>query len=411
MQNLNSLFVLGTTLLWANTTAAQQLQLAATVPVAAGPLGVAAGPNAAYLANFGDNTLRVYDTSIPTAPVLRSSVSTTIQRARAVVSAGTIAYVTGYGTGLPTTHNIAAFNVSNPATPVLVRTVTLSGMPTNVAATTSLVCTISRPLTVGAASTLYIYDASLQELGTATLSDTPLALAVSGTTAYVLASNSTATIESLQVIDLSAPATPVVRATIPLGATNAGVSPRVLVRGTTVYTSNSLGTKIIDLSSLSAPVLTSTSDFLRALSGTYAVGFRTGNLQVFDIRNPAAPALVTSAPVTNSADAAASDGVIYTINSTGLQIFQYTPVLSNIRPSREAEYTIWPNPAAGDQVELALQASARSTEVVLLNGVGQELQRTTIAPGTVHYTLDISHLPAGLYMVGCNTSVQRFLRH
>ena len=163
----------------------------------------------------------------------------------------------------------------------------------------------------------------------------PLGVAVSGTTAYVVGSN------TLQVFDASTPAAPVL-----VGSVATGTTPfRVAVSGTVAYVINSGSNTLqtFDVSNPAAPALlgtvaTGSNPLGLAVNGTtaYVASYSSGLLQVFDCSAPAAPALVGSVATSGASNAVAVSGttVYVTGYSNTLQVFDAsTPAAPVLRGS------------------------------------------------------------------------------
>ena len=156
----------------------------------------------------------------------------------------------------------------------------------------------------------------------------PLSVAVSGSTAYVVTGSG-----SLQVFDVSSPASPVLRGT----ATTGGGFRSVAVNGSTAYVVAGNSLQVFDVSNPASPVLrgtasTSSGPSSVAVSGSTAYVVTSSNtLQVFDVANPTTPALRgTVGTGTNPYGVAVNGSTAYVVNasSSTLQVFQ----VSSVRP-------------------------------------------------------------------------------
>ncbi|MBO2012492.1 LVIVD repeat-containing protein, partial [Hymenobacter negativus] len=103
------------------------LPTAAAGSVATGsfPYSVAVSGSTAYVVNQGSNSLQAFNVSNPASPVLLSSASTGSFPSGVTVSGSTAYVVSASG--------LQAFNVSNPAGPVLLSSVSTGGFPVSVA--------------------------------------------------------------------------------------------------------------------------------------------------------------------------------------------------------------------------------------------------------------------------------------
>ncbi len=160
--------------------------------------------------------------------------------------------------------------------------------------------------------------------GTVGTNNTPIGVAVSGTTAYVVNHDA----NTLQVFNVANPAAPVL-----LGSVGTGSQPiSVAVSGTTAYVVNHAGNtlQVFNVASPASPVLlgsvgTGSQPISVAVSGTtaYVVNLSNSTLQVFNVANPAAPVLLGSVGTgSNPYSVAVSGTTAYVVGlSSTLQVF------------------------------------------------------------------------------------------
>jgi|GEM_PF-4194278 len=203
---------------------------------------IAVSGNYAYVADGADGLI-ILDISTPSIPTLVGSYDTPGD-AKAVALMGTNAVVAD-GTG-----GVQIVNVATPSAPTFVA-----------------------------------------KYGTATT--TASSVVASGTTAYAYIQDTFAG-NGVVILDLTTPASPTLKATIPLTP-----SGRVLVSGTTLYIPTNAGFSIYDVTTPTAPVLTGSyagSDlngiFVNGMAA-YLAGF-TASFSVVDISTPSAPMLETN---------------------------------------------------------------------------------------------------------------------
>ena len=259
------------------TTPAFSTAATGSVGTGTNPTAVAVSGTTAYVVNQSSNTLQAFDVANPAAPVLLGFANTGTDPYAVAVS-GTTAYVVNR-----TSNTLQAFNVANPAAPVLLGFANTDTGPVNVAVSGTTAYVVN-----STSSTLQAFNvanpAAPALLGTVATGSNPISVAVSGTTAYVV----NATSNTLQAFSVANPAAPALLGTVATGTGPNGV----------------------------------------AVSGTmaYVVNTTSNTLQAFNVANPAAPALLgTVATGAGPISVAVSGTAAYVVNLFGntLQVFSF----------------------------------------------------------------------------------------
>jgi hypothetical protein len=201
--------------------------------------------------------------------------------------------------------------------------VTISGLPRGIAASGSLLYVVALN-----GNTLQVLDVSNPAtpslLTTVPTAAMPLAVAVSGPYVYVLTGSN-----MLQIFDIGVPAGPWLAGSVALPDTSYSFA----VSGSFAYVlgNTSATLQVVNISNPSAPVLagsvgTAAAPRSIAVSGPYAyVAAASGDvLQVFSLSNPSAPTLVGSVPTGSyPSSVAVSGSFAYVVNSGSntLQVF------------------------------------------------------------------------------------------
>ncbi|MBF9223099.1 LVIVD repeat-containing protein [Hymenobacter ruricola] len=232
------------------------------------PTGVAVSGSIAYVVNYNGNTLQTFNVSDPASPVLLGSVATG-SRPNSVAVSGTRAYVVNF-----VGRTLQVFDVANPASPALLGSVGTSSTPRSVAVSGTTACVVN-------SLELQLFDvanpaspALAGSVSTGTGAN-PYGVAVSGTTAYVVNYNS----NTLQAFNVANPASPALLGSVATG----GGSRCVAVSGTIAYVAN----------------------------------ISNYTLQAFNVANPASPALLGSVQ---------TDGPPYGVAVSGITAY----VVSNL---------------------------------------------------------------------------------
>ncbi len=249
----------------------------------------------AYIAG-GQGGFKILNVSIPSSPVLQTSVVTTPGSALEVVGAGSLAYAAGGYDGLQ------IIDISNPAVPVRRGSVSLG---TFVSAT-GVALGGGRAFVAAGSAGVKVIDvnnpSAPQLLGTY---PAYFATGVAYSDGLVFAVGDDNTYHpSLFIMNPANPTAPVLRGSLQLGTS--GLSAGIAVRGSFAYVADDVrGLRIIDISNTSAPQLRGTYDtpgsalaVTLTADGNYALvadgSINDGGLRIIDVRNPDAPALVGS---------------------------------------------------------------------------------------------------------------------
>lgn len=287
-------------------TATAQLYVSGTVPTAAlytsGSLGGAPWDikvvgNYAYIMVDSTSTLKIYDVSNPASPVSVGSVSMA-NAGNYLAVAGKYAYVTE-----TTGSKLEVFDISNPRSPVSVGSVTTGTTPNGVYVQGKYAYVVN-----GGSNNLQVIDVSNPTaptvVGTASFSSGtgPQGVFVLGNFAYV-ASTST---QAFTVVNISNPTSPAVTGT-PLTSGTLGANSKpydVYVQGHYAYLTNNGSSghgsmQVIDLSNPSSMTVASTVTTGDSATGVYVQGhyayvttYNGNTLEVIDVSTPASAATV-----------------------------------------------------------------------------------------------------------------------
>lgn len=376
---------------------AQSLARVANVNISTGATGLAAVGSTAYITAIrsGYFYLEAYNLTQPAAPVLLGSVKPYLPYPRAVVIGGTKAYVLGYGiAGPPSSYYLQAVEMSQPANPVAGTVADLGQFEPRIAASDKLVCVASRVV-----GTLSVYDANLTLL--ATVAANAANVVLNGTVAYVQRGS------EVDIYNLAVATAPV-RVASMYGSIGA-------VSGNLAFSLDNSTLSVYDVSNPLQPVLkgsvANNGGTLLAASGNrvYTTGLyaeiagSTSQLQAFNVSNPAAPTLLATAAAGSTATALAANGnTAYLINNHVVQAYTLTGLLAATAPLTPAT-SPYPNPAHGT---LNLGQVPANTPVLIYDATGRVCLQTTTKATT---KLDISALPAGLYLARVGAAVHRLL--
>jgi hypothetical protein len=374
---------------------AQSLTQASSVVVtgSGNPNSIAAVGTIAYVGNYSTNTLQAYNMSNPATPVLLSTTPNRASLVRGMVATATKVYLTCFGLGYSPPTSLHVFDVSNPAAPVsgpVVQVQLTTGGPMVVGASNALVCAAGYSQT-----SLKVYDAALNLLNTIQVAGSIYSVAVKGTTAYVDQGGVGL------IYDLSTPTAPVVypspsNSRIFLVSGNLGIG----IGG------------IYDISAPLTPVQLSPRGFgaamfweLVAVSGNtlFSTGFlqpigNTSPLRAYDISRPTAPVLLATAGAGSTASALASGGdaaYLVNIDLNTLQTYTVTGrALAAVGSAVVPATTLAPNPA---HLTTTISGSVLpGTSVVIYDPTGRICLQTK---SSVTGVLDVHALPTGLYFV------------
>ncbi len=296
-------------------TLVPDLSLSGGAATGINPNSVAVSGLFAYVANVNSNTLQVFSISNLGVPTLAGSVATGITPVSVAVS-GSFAYVVNQSSD-----TLQVFNIGNPAAPTLAGSVTTS-FPRFIAVSGSFAYVV-------ASNTLQVFNISNPAAptlaGSVATALTPFSVAVSGSFAYVVNQVSS----TLQVFNISNPAAPTLAASVATG----NIPSSVAVSGSFAYVvsqgSNTL--QVFNIGNPAAPSLVgsvTTGSFPVSVtvssSFAYVANRNSDTLQVFTISNPAAPTLARSiATASGPTSVAVSGSFAYVVNSNSntLQVF------------------------------------------------------------------------------------------
>ena len=139
------------------------------------------GTTAYVLNNYVNNTLKVFDISNPSAPVLLGSVA--VDSPVSVAVSGTTAYVVNQGS-----NTLQVFNVATPSAPALLGSVGTGSNPRSVAVSGTTAYVVNAN-----SSTLQVFNVATPSapalLGSVSTGYYPVSVALSGATAYVVSNS------------------------------------------------------------------------------------------------------------------------------------------------------------------------------------------------------------------------------
>jgi len=281
------------------------------------------GSLAVMAAGYGG--LYIADISNPDAPTIVGHVGSPIVQAICVTVSGSHAYISDLNGAPSGSRKFSVIDISNPSLPVVVgstsstdpREIAISGNYAYVADPNGLqVINVSNP-------------ALPQTVTTVPIPEFPCGwVALSGTHLYVTGEKySSPTAGGLRILDIANPASPVIVG----GITSSTDHWRdITVAGNYAYVSGSFGLVTVDVSTPASPQVvagvSSPASWLVTLSGSFLY-LKTypgvpASLQVFDLRNPSAPAPIAGFSLLQGASAlAASSSKLYL--GSGMYLWTY----------------------------------------------------------------------------------------
>ena len=285
-----------------------------------------------YVINNGSSTLQIFGASNPASPVLISTFTLTIATSPASMAiSGNYAYIVGYGAS-----NLQIVDISNPKSPFSAGSIATGAISEAVFAS-------GRYVYVGTWDTsnqLQVFDVSNPvkplQVGFVTVAKSPAYVYVQGKYAYVAdwQNGLSADDGHFQVVDVSNPASPTVvgTATVAAGGGYSGINVVGRYAYVTSWVHSNL--QIFDISDPTNPILKSTTTDANLsnpeqvfVSGRYAytASYNAGSagyLQEFDISNPTSPTLVGSINAGSALEAVTVSGrYAYTVGQTSLKVF------------------------------------------------------------------------------------------
>lgn len=265
--------------------------------------------------------------------------------------------------------------------------------------------------------TLQVYDASNPASpvlkGSVGTGSNPVGVAVSGTTVYIVTGGST-----LQVYDASNPASPVLKGSVsvssvpgtsPVGVAVSGTLAYVVINGSNIF-------QVIDVSNPANPVLKGSAGtvgqpFAVAVSGTtaYVTGYgatSTYALQVFDASNPASPVLKGSASTDNlPLGVTVSGTTAYVVNysSNTLQTFNVSnpasPLLLGSASTGSSPYSV----ALSGTLAYVANYNSNTLQVVDVSNPASPLLLGSVGTGTNPRSVAVSGTTAYVANFNSNT--------
>jgi hypothetical protein len=267
-----------------------------------GTVGMAQGYDIAVSGSYayvtdGHSGLQVLDISDPAAPVIISSVAIPCN---GIAVAGSYAYVLGNG--------LQVLDISDPAVPVIVGSVDAGGYGVAVAGSYAYVAGDGLQV-------IDISDPTLPEIvGTSSPMDMPLAVAVSGSHAYVADRE-----VGLQLVDVSDPTSPTIVALVHPEDPNGDWVLDVSVAGSYAYLVAEYAMHVIDISDPTSPVIVGSNggyrDYGITVAGSFAYVMSAlgldgyWRLRTIDISNPGSPTTVGNVRTLGSPYPSAPQGV------------------------------------------------------------------------------------------------------
>lgn len=270
-------------------------------------IGIAAAGSIATVVSSVAHGLKIVDVSNGTAPHVVGTIDSGTSWAGVSMATPGYAYAIQLVPGNPARFDLVSINLSIPSAPVLSGRVTLSaGSDLQVVGTTVYIAEGLAGLGIASIT-------NPDQPALVSLTDTPgNAKGVTVANGYAYVADTT----SIQIINVSAPANPVIVGSIPTTASSAITSV-----GGTLYVVDGTSLKIFDLTSPTAPTLLSTSNGYNAQKITVlgALAFlpktavdhndTSGGVYAVNVANRAAPSLVTQIIVPGTTRSATNNGV------------------------------------------------------------------------------------------------------
>ena len=308
-------------LLTSSDPPADCIHLTGSIATGSSPVSVAVNGNYAYVINEGGNSMKIYNLSNPASPALVSTV-TGLHSPDCIAVSGQYAYMLNYAT-----NNMIIYNVSTPASPVQAGTVATGQSPAYIAISGNFAYVVN-----GVSNTLAIYNLSTPAspvlAGSVSTGTTPICVCVSVSGKYAYVTNYGS--NTLTIYNVINPASPSLVGSVNTGTnpTNVGISDNYAC--VTNYGSNTL--TIYNVSNPASPVQagsvsTGQSPDYLAVSGyfAYVANSVSNTMTIYNLNNPVSPTLTGSlATGTNPACIALSGIYACVVNSGSntLQVFQ-----------------------------------------------------------------------------------------
>lgn len=394
------------------TSEAQTLTTVGTITSGAAttPLGLAASGTTLFVANDNPaSTLQLYDISTPAAPrLLSTTASTLVHPARRVSVSGTTAYVASYAYSpiVRTGAELAAFDISNPATPVLRKTVAVDlPTPLNIVARGEFVY-VATGFTNTSGYGIRVFNNNLDVVSSIALGGPGVSsLTVNGPALYVKQGNSTA------IYDLTEPAAPSFKRStassvqVINGQVGYGMySPAQGNQPNVVLTS--------DVSDPLNPVLMSNAEggFGTQLgvlaSGRVLFTVGDGNfssdspnmasqlpLRALEMSTPSAPVQIgVDLNVQGAFSLATSGNYVYAATLNRVYIYTVNGIITATRTKDQSALNLYPTPAHG---LLTITKAPPVASVAIYDLAGRLCLETSVPANGI---IDIHALPTGLYV-------------
>ncbi|MEK7524358.1 MAG: hypothetical protein AAB588_05020 [Patescibacteria group bacterium] len=209
-------------------------------------------------------------------------------------------YIEGKYAYVGTTNGLFVVDIANPVAPVVISQSLLN----SVASTTASMHKVGKYAYITKAGTFFTLDVSNpyslanSSIPAVSIATSSKSISISGTYAYVAASTN-----GLKVVDISAPATPVLAATVGSPITDSsGSANGIYVIGKYAYVANTTnGLRVVDISNPISPSVVGTysggslsaDDVFTVGKYAYVIG-GDGPLRVIDVSNPASPTLTAT---------------------------------------------------------------------------------------------------------------------
>lgn len=271
------------------------------------------GRYAYVIENTAASALEVFDVSAPASPVLVATLALSLGGSSYPVIAGNYLFVALTGTS----NNLQVIDISNPVAPVLVKAITSEGAGSGRSLNIS-----GRYLYYGdSLGRFIVYDISnpispqLMSVTTLTNVASIWSISLQGSYAYVGEATTTAATAGLHILDISNPASPAVVSTY---ATKNSVRATEIM-GRYLYIGEQTGgdLEIVDVKNPAVPVQAGTftpaavigtaAQSMMPVLGNYLYWPGNTLMQVIDISNPAVP---VSAGTVNTSSGANAEGMV-----------------------------------------------------------------------------------------------------
>ncbi|HET9850005.1 MAG TPA: right-handed parallel beta-helix repeat-containing protein, partial [Candidatus Saccharimonadales bacterium] len=310
-------------------TATGQVYISGSIPTQIGtyamsnPKDVVVQGQYAYVTDYGNNTLNVFDISNPASPKFISSIATITNGPEQLFVSGKYVFV-GFGV-MPASLEI--YDVSNPSSPFLAGSLSMGGTVDTIYVQGRYayigdesprgidvvdISNPSRPVKVGFIATSYASPAS------------PWRITGQGHYIYAVITNGASAIE---IYDVTDPTNPVLKGTV----SKSGVNGDIYVQGRYLYAADQAsGISIFDISNPGSPTLVSSygsgdsGDIYVQGRYAYTTCFYSAShcTHIYDVSNPSAITLVNTTSTSTTPTGIAIQGRYeYTVGTTSLIVY------------------------------------------------------------------------------------------